>query len=282
MGFGIAALGMFIGMSIFARFSPKLKEIDIEPKKSSKMVVLLVGSIACVGFAYLLKNFQVASAFFLPITILSCIALTFFLGKEMKQKELLSVIGMLALLIAYFSVEELMGSLLMVFLENHVDRNIGSVEISSSILIAINPLVVMTVGPLLARVGISLKTKTRLAISFAFLSLAFLALYLAALIELSSLLYVVIGFASIALGELFLAPTVFSFCSRVAPKGKSGLMMGLVTLAFSLASLLSGKASQLSYAPSTLFLMVSISAAFVPVLLYVGSFFQKLQSIQLR
>jgi dipeptide/tripeptide permease len=54
----------------------------------------------------------------------------------------------------------------------------------------------------------------------------------------------------IAAGELLLVPAVLSYCSEIAPTGMKGMTMGLVTVAFSIANLLSGMLGQLGTAAS--------------------------------
>ena len=52
------------------------------------------------------------------------------------------------------------------------------------------------------------------------------------------------SFVCIGLGELFIAPVVFSYASMIAPKKHQGTIMGMVAMGFALANLLSGYVSR--------------------------------------
>jgi dipeptide/tripeptide permease len=58
------------------------------------------------------------------------------------------------------------------------------------------------------------------------------------------LIYAAASIIMIALGELFIAPTVFAYASQAAPRHLQGITMGMVTLGFALANLFSGFLSQ--------------------------------------
>ena len=162
-----------------------------------------------------------------------------------------------------------MGSFLMVYSDTHINRLLFNMQIPASFFIVINPLIIIATGPLLAK--LPLKLAYRFSLAFLCLTSAFSALYISSLITSPSAIYLVLGFAMIALGELFLAPAVFSYCAEIAPKKESGLMMGLVTLAFSFASLLSGQLGQLPYSPSILFFAIMMGAALISSLTFVIS-----------
>jgi POT family proton-dependent oligopeptide transporter len=253
-GFGLAAIGMIFGMILFAIKGPQMEEKVKRPIGKAAIFIIFISLLA----AFLLKEASVAQYLFLPLAITGFITIFLRLRKDISR-EAMNLLGtLLVLLIAYFMVEELMGSYLIVYAENSINLTLFKWTIPPSVLIAINPLVIITAGPLLAR----MKTPIfkRLQISFLLLSLAFAVLYGATYFPEPSVIYLFIAFSFIALGEIFLAPAIFSFCSEVAPKERMGLSMGLVTFSFSLASLLSGQIGQLPVAPSNLFLTLSAGA----------------------
>lgn len=249
VGFGAAAIGMLAGIFIFIRGLRHLGEIDITPPFKPNFVQIFLCSLtACISFAYLLSNFEISQNIFLPLAVLSFTILIVTLGKQMSSKQALGLFGMLVLLIVFFCFEELMGSFFMVFLENQVERTLGGFEIPSTVLSAINPFIIITIGPFLSYFLNRFPLNKLLSLSFAYLclTLAFFTLYRSAFFESTSAFDIVISFSLIALGELLIAPTVFAFCTSIAPVHAKGMMMGLVTTAFALANLLSGKLSQLS------------------------------------
>lgn len=255
-GFGLAAFGMILGLLVFVLNLPLLK--NAEPKYPVKIVApLLGGLIATILFTALLTHAHLSTLFILPLALISFILL----GKTLPKQ----IFPPLLLLIAYFSVEELMGSFLVVFSEDQINRLFFGFTIPSSALIAVNPLVIILLGPLFTRFNMPLSK--RLSIAFLCLFFAFAILYAITFMPNPPLIYLLASFSIIATGELFLAPAIFAFSSSIAPQGKIGLTMGLVTLAFSLASLLSGHISNLPIAPSTLFLTIALSALLLFLLL---------------
>lgn len=269
-GFGLASFGMLLGMGIFS-FTLKGEE-----KSSGNILCALpVIMIGLGGTAYALAHSHFAQEVILPVGFCLFIGLMMKLGKEIAQHQVLTMLGILGCLVLYFTFDELMGSLLMVYLENKVDRHLLGWEIPSAMITAVNPLVIIGFGPMLSRMlqKRQMGLFQRLGIAFLFLGTAFSILYLGQ----TTALRVMISFSCIALGELFLAPAVYAYCSGVAPENQKGLTMGIVTLAFSIASLLSGGISQVATLDiNGLFLF----AAVLSFVVFSGLFFYPQQSLK--
>lgn len=260
-GFGLAAVGMILGMGVFMLLFPR---VGIQVSVSGANVrTLCIGApllgLACVAVAGSIAYFHTTQGILFPLGCLTLCMLMQKVSKFMTRQHLWGLIGMLGLLFAYFTFEELMGSLLMVFSENEVDRMWMGWEIPSSALSATNPLVIISAGPLICLLlqKKGLTTVTKMAIAFLCLAFAFALLYLAAVNHAASAWQMILSFAAIALGELFLAPTVYAACAELSPANHKGLMMGIVTLTFALASLASGQVSQVATSVSGLFLGIA-------------------------
>lgn len=244
IGFGLAALGMLFGMGVFLF---KTKTTLTDNLKTTSLVILMLAAGA-TGCGFLLTHANLAQILLFPVALISMALLVRTLWRMVSREQAWSLIGLLGLLIVYFTFEELMGSLLIVFSENQVDRMFLGWEIPSTVLLATNPLVIICGGPLLSLclqsrgIGLSL----RLGIAFLLLGGAFALLYGAAINQATTALQMILSFAAIAAGELFLVPAVYAYCSEVSPVARRGFMMGVVTLAFALASLLSGQMGQLA------------------------------------
>lgn len=249
-GFGLASLGMMLGMGVFFLAHGQVQE---EGASENLLYALPVVGLAIAGAAYALAHSHFSQGVILPVGICLFACLMGKLGKEVEKRQLLTMLGILGLLVLYFTFDELMGSLLMVYLEKNVDRHLLGFEIPSAMITAVNPLVIIGMGPLLSRMP-QIGLLKRLAVAFLLLGCAFSILYLGK----PAALHVMVSFSCIALGELFLAPAVYAYCSGVAPENQKGLTMGIVTLAFSIASLLSGRISQMSLDVNSLFLTVSV------------------------
>ncbi len=147
------------------------------------------------------------------------------------------------LLVLFYACEEQLGSSLVIFSERHVDRATLFGTLPSGSLITFNPLTILLVGPFVAR--LSLSPRTKFALSFLFLAAAFSTLYGACFMQSVPLSVAVISVVLISLGELFLAPTVYAAVSRAADRSQTGACMGVVAVGFSLANLASGACSQM-------------------------------------
>ncbi len=214
-GFGLAALGMLsgnialiLGKKIFAnQLKTQLKE------KTTVREILCSASIAKQG----LKQF----AFYISFLML------------------------------FYACEEQLGSTLVLFSERHINRETLFGTIPAASLVTINPLTILVVGPLIYRLlqEFTLTPTLKIAISFVLLGIAFCILNLGCILgatdDIIPLSYAVGSIFLIGVGELFIGPTVFASASKAAPRALAGLTMGMVTLGYSLANLLSGLISQL-------------------------------------
>jgi dipeptide/tripeptide permease len=153
-------------------------------------------------------------------------------------------------LIIYFICEEQLGSSLVVFASNHVDRKTAYGYLPTATLITFNPLTILVTGPLLSKLmqKIPLDGMKKIMISFFLLGVAFCTLWLGCLTADSSqeihLSLALLSIILIALGEIFIGPTVYAYASEVSNQKLQGLIMGIVTLGFALSNLLSGFLSQ--------------------------------------
>lgn len=143
----------------------------------------------------------------------------------------------------FFAAEDQTASLLLVFSERHATQSIGGISIPMTTLLSINPFVIIVGGFVLSRYKI---TNTRWCVCTGLLLAAsvFVMLAVACLFPnqdgLVPMAIVASGMMIISLGEVFVGPALFSYCSEIAPKEWLGATMGLIPLGFSLGNVLSG------------------------------------------
>ncbi len=256
-GFGLAALGMFLGLCLLYKSRHLLLNKGDAPEGISvyKKGICVAGSLLMVfACMLLLQSYELVTPILSPLGILMVGYILYGLRNHAAFKRILSLCGFIGLFVLFFMVEDLMGSLLIIFCENKVNRLIGGIEIPSTALVAMNPLTVIVFGTLFTLVVSRFSTqqaqgmlKTN-SIAFVLLGTAFGFLAFgtqftadAGLVPLS---YVLLSFMLIAFGELFIAPTLYSYCSSTTPLALQGQMMGLLTVGRSYASLLSGMLGQ--------------------------------------
>ena len=261
-GFGLAAVGMLLGNLAFFSFQSLLEGkgggplIEMKKKWIAGLLSILIGVPVCLLF---IKN-EAYFLFILPWMSLLAAGWTFYrIRRDISVQKLLTLSGYLAILSLFFAAEEQIGSSLMIFSEKFSTKSIGGFAFPSSLLLSVNPTVIIIGGFLLNRFHATsspLRLTLRIGLACAMGSSAFFILSGCCLWPAASqgvpgaLLLLV--FAMISTAELLLAPAVIAYCSEIAPKTHQGVMMGLIPLAFSFASLLGGFFSKsLAGAPSS-------------------------------
>lgn len=249
-GFSLAAFGMLLG-NICLLWKWKVLAGVKSPDYTQTTFGIFGLAIAGPFFAYALY-FQEFTALFVPLLALGGIGFALRQTKTctQKQKSGFTFLAVLILfLIIFYMCEEQLGSSLVLFAEWHVDRETIFGIIPSASLITFNPLTILIAGPLLARfINGPIKGLNKIMIGFLLLGSAFYTLYAGCMLadskEAIPLIYAAASIIMIALGELFIAPTVFAYASQAAPRHLQGLTMGMVTMGFALANLFSGFLSQ--------------------------------------
>lgn len=159
------------------------------------------------------------------------------------DKTIMTRLGLcLIFLVLFYSFEEQIGSTLILFSERFVDRTTVWGTIPAATLITFNPLSIILIGPVVSRLlrSFDLNALTKMGLGFLFLGAAFCTLYAGCFYEMTPLAYAIGSIVFIALGEIFMGPTLYSEASKGVPPSLAGMTMGLVTVGFSLANLVSG------------------------------------------
>jgi proton-dependent oligopeptide transporter, POT family len=254
-GFGLAALGMLAGVIALFCGSKRLhgkgelKRPAAQATLSGTLGLIIITPLC----AFMLHNYSTVTSCFPLIAGL----MIYFIFTQIKNNSSIKLaeIKKLSLyilfLILFYGCEEQMGSTLVLFTERHVMRETFFGIIPSTSLITCNPLTIIIIGPLFSKLfqKIPLDGLAKIGLGFALLGAAFCTLYFGNMManrtEGVSIAYPILSIILISLGELLIGPTVYATASEVSSKGANGLMMGLVTLGFSLANLFSGYLSQM-------------------------------------
>lgn len=266
-GFSLAAIGMVIGNIALSAFGRLLQGKGQPPVqvagRKRKGVPILLGATALmavgVANASLLLNL-------LPWISIACLA---YVVRRLMRSGKFSISTLVTLcfylggLALFYAAEEQIGSSLMLFSDRHVTKSIFDVAIPATVLLSLNPMTILLIGPyinrILKRFGGDVPTTSnrgiplRMVAAFLMAAAAFTGLSVACLLATGDAQLPLVGVMGsvivISISELFVGPAVYSFCSEVAPEGEQGAVMGLVPLGFSLASFLGGHLSQLMAVP---------------------------------
>ncbi len=288
-GFGLAAAGMGLGLCALFAFKKVLEGKGEAPKgvtypwKIGGVLALLSTPFAV---AYCLQRPQ----FVTPLLPFVWAPALWYVAKKLKgaskemQRGVFAFFGMLALFILFFTFEELMGSLLLLYCERFVDRTVGNVRIPSAVILSINPLTVIVVGAWMAKaqsvVHCGRGPLKSMALSLALLGGSFVLLAAGAVWG-TSIWLVALSFSIIAAAELLMAPVVFAHAAKIAPSSMKGGLMSLVVMGFSTASYLSGSLGQLftffreknmQISDSQFYALFFFSSALVIIFVAMGAF----------
>lgn len=253
-GFGLAAIGMFTGLAFLFKSRRIIAHLGNTPYQATGLLQFAVGivSIALVAVVMALLQYQQAVSILLPaLGICLAARVLYQLKSNPAFNQVLTLCSFIFCYLAFFIVEDLMSTVLILFCENNVDRMVGGFEVPSTALVAINPLTIIFLGGVFAffakknKKVLTIRSMLKMnSLAFLLLGAAFCVLFLGSFAinaaGLTPLPYVIASFALIAIAELFIAPSLFAYCSQSMPYALSGLAMGMITFGRSYASLFSG------------------------------------------
>ena len=247
-GFGLAAVGMAAGNILFLCcrnvLEGKGELVQEKPQKWVGSFLLIVALTICALM-------MVWEHIFMQMMPWVCLFGVFYMGKKMAlsgsfSKEKLISLGLyLACFALFFAAEDLTASALLVLSERYATETIAGFRVPTTTLLSLNPFVIIVGGTIVSRFNNGNKNSLKFVTAGLFLAAAvFLLLTLACSFPNSEgfvpleIVAVTIFVASI--GEVLLAPAVFSYFSEAAPKEWQGVAMGLLSMGFSLGNVISG------------------------------------------
>lgn len=252
-GFSLAAIGMLAG-NIALLAGNKLLTPKIEEKVSKiKSLLGVLGIFAAAPLlAFALYNFSITKVW-LPFPIILSLIYVYNSLRAATQAEkqsLKTLAFFVAFLIAFYACEELLGSVLVLFGERHINRETIFGTFPAASMVSFNPLTILIFGPVigvfLQRIGF-MNNMAKINYSFLLLAMSFGLLAISSWLanEKISLGSAIGSVVLLSLGELLIGPTVFAAASKSAPARIIGVTMGMVTFGFSMANLFSGFLSQM-------------------------------------
>ncbi len=229
--FGAAAFGMLLG-NIALAFKWNLKAI-FSWKKSLLGIGYIVLAAPVIALCLMhAKHMTAWTGFILAATFLFIFRNIFYDDRQKKRFQLI------LFLILFYACEELLGSSVVLYAERYVNRSLFGFEIPSSMVTMINPLVILLAGAFVA--NSTLNPSKKINLSLLLLGGAFSVFYITSTSVGIPILYPLAAIAMISVGELFIGPTLFAKSAELSHENERGTSMGIVTLGFSCANLLSG------------------------------------------
>ena len=237
-GFGLAGIGMLLGLIVFVLGKGVLNGAGEAPRplgKSTETMLYAIG-VASVGVIWLLIQYQ---SVIQNLLIVSGVALlgyvlyeTFKLPKEPRER-MFAILFLISLNPLFWGLFEQAGGSMSLFTDRYVDRGATPASLFQSI----NPIYIILLAPLFAglwqwlgRRGKEPSAPAKFGLALAQMGLANLVLVWGAeafgVAAMTPVLFVFLYYLLATTGELCLSPVGLSAMNRLAPTYLASLIMG--------------------------------------------------------
>lgn len=235
-GFAFCASGMLCGCALLFAKRRLLAGLGNAPCNTKSGLLLAPAALLFGGIALVISQERMMLPIlpWLTAGIFLFFAVKLLRDPDLPREKVRLLLVYLGALVLFFAAEDQICSSLMLFAERESGRTLFGWTIPSSMIMTLNPIVILVLGSILG--SMFARFRIRLIIPFILVASAF------ALLRYASVFGVIV---MISLAELMIAPLIFSFASEVASKGKAGMMMGMIPIAFSLAVMLGGRMSKM-------------------------------------
>ncbi|PSU73878.1 peptide MFS transporter [Photobacterium phosphoreum] len=251
IGFGLAGIGMFLGLIIFSFGRHNFAHVQKVNKEAltrktagiSHWLLILIAFIAtAVGLVFVLKD---ALAGYILATI---IAFSVFqmIGLYRKsssddRKKLHSIMYFMIFGMVFWAFDQQGGSSISLFIERNINTDFLGYHIPTAFFQSVNPIAVIIGGAaitwlwkVLASRQISVRTLTKLNMGLLLLTAGFSLITLSSKLAMVSgqttFLWLFIGLFCIGIAELFIDPVALAAITRMNPRGATGTMAGIYML----------------------------------------------------
>lgn len=265
LGFGLAGIGMLLGLVVFWRYRNHLEgkgevpeeRFDNQPVFAGMSInrLIIIGSFLLIPLFAAALNYSTFLSYFLVFVGLGIFGFLFIQGAVNKEKEVgqrLWVVVILALFnIIFWALFEQAGGSLTLFADKFVNREILGEEVPASMLQSFNAFFIIILAPVFAWLWKKLgekksepNTPVKFALGLLQLAVGFGIIFWAATtLEEGgkvSLIFIVVMYLFHTTGELSLSPIGLSMVTKMSPAKQVGFVMGAWFLSFALANYLGG------------------------------------------
>ncbi len=252
-GFGAAfitgGLCMALAFLSFPWMLKKIKcvdglEIPAQSKLSEGMKVFFMVLIALITIPicyFLLIHAKLSNEILLGVVILEVLGVLILALRQKNPRDKFKLFAFLILSITsmgFWSLYILEPSLLTMFIQSNVNRNLFGLDIPPSVFYGLNPFFIILLGSLLSilwvflerkKINPSLPSKFALSLSSMVIGIGIFAfcIFITGFDLKVSLWWVVLGYLFLTTGELLIGPIGQSMVGKLVPHGHEGLLMGV-------------------------------------------------------
>jgi POT family proton-dependent oligopeptide transporter len=254
LGFGIAAVGMAIGLIVFLLTKKKYLGLagsyvpNPMSKEERKKVLTRIGAtiilVLIVGFILVQQGIMDIDVFTMTVSILGIVIPTLYFivmyrsGKTSadEKSRLLAYIPLFVAAMMFWAIQEQGSNILALYADERVNLMIGSFKISPAWFQSLNPLFIIALAPVFAWLWIKLgnrqpSTPRKFAYGLFFAGLSFIVMIIPAYLNGTETLvnpfWLVLSFFLVVLGELLLSPVGLSATTKLAPGAFAAQTMSL-------------------------------------------------------
>ncbi|HKO49096.1 MAG TPA: peptide MFS transporter [Polyangiaceae bacterium] len=269
-GFGLAGIGMLLGLLVFVRAQPLLAGLAEPPARPGGLRAVAGLSLDCWVYLGTLLAVAIAWQLVQHAALVGSLLIVFgaavFLGlcvylvrlPDKIARDRLGVALLLTLVsVVFWSFFEQTGTSMSLFTDRNVDRSLFGALIPAALFQSVDGLFILLLAPLFSLLWLYLarrRLEPNTALKFAFgtilLGLGFAALYVGAETSRSTgvvpMFWLILCYCLHATGELCLSPIGLSMITKLSPKGVTGILMGTWFLAYSFAQYMAALIAQLT------------------------------------
>ncbi|WML38487.1 peptide MFS transporter [Neobacillus sp. OS1-2] len=277
LGFGIAAVGMFLGLIMF--MATKKKNLGLagqtvgnplspaERKKVFTIIGLAVIVIAIIFAITITKGILTFDIFVNLIGILGLLIPTLYFivmyrsknTTSVERSRLLAYIPLFIASVMFWAIQEQGSTILASYADTRTQLNFAGITISPAWFQSLNPLFIITLAPVFAWMWVKLGKREptipqKFSIALLFAGLSFIVILLPAYFggtdSMVNPLWLVISYLVCVLGELCLSPVGLSATTKLAPAAFSAQTMSLWFLSSAAAQAINAQIVKF-YTPET-------------------------------
>ena len=250
LGFGLAAIGMFIGLVIFrlgyATYPDNCKEIKLEKLNKTyagiKLTYLIYALLIVISlfFALVLSN-PIESGLVMTVCLIALVIYILSIWKKLEKGDKKNV-GFILLLslfsLTYWTLSNQVISTIPLFIDRVVNTNILGFHFPASSIGGFYSLLLIIFAPIigwlwmwLAKIGRNPNYAEKFIYGLVSAALAFIVLLIGIWLNVSigkmSIIWILMSYAFLVFGELFISPNGLALVTSYSPKHMTGIMMGL-------------------------------------------------------
>lgn len=270
-GFGLAGIGMLLGLAVFLRGQSHLAGLAEPPSTTllkekilfgiNREMVIYCGAIIGVLFIWQLIQHQAlvgkSLLGFGGLAVIVVVAYSFLKCDRIERHRMFVASSLILFSVLFWALFEQAGSSLNLFADRSVDRIVAGYEVPASVFQSLNAFFIFLLAPVFSMLWVWLATRgwepsipVKFSLAILQVGLGFLVLVFGSRMSAdgapTSLIWLVLIYLFHTTGELCLSPVGLSMITKLSVARVVGMMMGVWFLASAGANYIAGQIARLT------------------------------------